>query len=133
MDAADAGIVAAAVHGRRCHIGESETADDMKLVTQRLRDGRIEVAEVPVPTLREEGVLVDVRASLLSAGTERTKVTTARQSLIGKARSRPDQVRQVIDKAHRDGLADTVAAVRKRLDEPTGMGYSSAGVVIAAG
>jgi len=78
-------------------------------------------------------VLVDVRASLLSAGTERTKVQTGRQSLIGKARSRPDQVRQVVDKARRDGLADTVRAVRTRLEQPSAMGYSCAGVVLAVG
>lgn len=105
----------------------------MRQVTQRLRDGRIEVADVPLPQLRPEGVLVDVRASLLSAGTERTKVITGRQSLLGKARARPDQVRQVIEKARKDGLRDTIDAVRMRLDQPAGLGYSCAGVVIGAG
>lgn len=98
-----------------------------------MRDGHIEVAEVPMPELRPEGVLVDVRASLLSAGTERTKVLTGRQSLIGKARSRPDQVRKVMDKARKDGLRETIDAVRIRLDQPGGLGYSCAGVVLAAG
>ncbi|HZE04963.1 MAG TPA: hypothetical protein VE127_07055, partial [Solirubrobacteraceae bacterium] len=79
----------------------------MKQVTQRLRDGRIEVLDVPSPALQSNGVLVAVRTSLLSAGTERSKVETGRQSLIGKARSRPDQVRQVLEKAQRDGLRDT--------------------------
>ncbi|MHB8490726.1 MAG: zinc-dependent alcohol dehydrogenase, partial [Solirubrobacteraceae bacterium] len=102
-------------------------------MTQRLRDGRIEVADVPPPELRPEGVLVDVRASLLSAGTERTKVITGRQSLLGKARSRPDQVRKTVDKARTDGLRETIDAVRIRLDQPSGLGYSSSGVVIAAG
>jgi predicted dehydrogenase/threonine dehydrogenase-like Zn-dependent dehydrogenase len=105
----------------------------MKQVTQRLRDGRIEVLEVPMPSLRREGVLVDIRASLLSAGTERSKVETGRQNLIGKARSRPDQVKQVVDKARRDGLRETVQAVRARLDQPSGLGYSAAGVVRAVG
>lgn len=86
-----------------------------------------------MPALRPDGVLVDVRASLLSAGTERTKVLTGRQSLIGKARSRPDQVRKVMDKARRDGLRETIDAVRIRLDQPSGLGYSCAGVVLAAG
>jgi predicted dehydrogenase/threonine dehydrogenase-like Zn-dependent dehydrogenase len=105
----------------------------VKQVTQRLRDGRIEVLDVPTPELRPEGVLVDVRASLLSAGTERTKVITGRQSLIGKARSRPDQVREVVDKARRDGVRETIHAVQMRLDQPGGLGYSSSGIVIAAG
>ena len=105
----------------------------MKQVTQRLRDGSIQVIDVPTPELRPEGVLVDVRASLLSAGTERTKVITGRQSLLGKARSRPDQVRKVIDKARRDGVSEALDAVRIRLDQPGGLGYSSSGVVIAVG
>ncbi len=105
----------------------------MKQVTQRLRDGSIEVIDVPTPELRPEGVLVDVRASLLSAGTERAKVITGRQSLLGKARSRPDQVRKVIDKARRDGISEAIDAVRIRLDQPGSLGYSSSGVVIAVG
>lgn len=105
----------------------------MKQVTQRLRDGRIEVVDVPSPQLAPGGVLVDVRASLLSAGTERTKVATGRQSLIGKARARPDQVRKVIEKAQRDGLQETIASVRAQLDQPLAIGYSTSGVVTSVG
>jgi len=59
----------------------------MKQVTQRLKNGRIEVLDVPSPAVAAEGVLVDVRASLLSPGTERSTVEAARASLIGKARA----------------------------------------------
>ena len=105
----------------------------MKQVTQRLRDGQIEVVDVPAPTLTPETVLVEVHTSLLSSGTERTKVETGRKSLVGKARSRPDQVRKVVEKVRRDGLAETVDAVRIELDAPRGLGYSAAGVVAAVG
>jgi len=105
----------------------------VKQVTQRLRDGSISVIEIPSPTILPHGVLVDVRASLLSAGTERSKVKTGRQSLLGKARARPDQVRQVMEKAQRDGIAETFHAVRSRLDQPSALGYSAAGVVLAVG
>jgi len=105
----------------------------VKQITQRLRDGKISVIDVPAPVVTPDGVLVDVRASLLSAGTERAKVETGKQSLLGKARSRPDQVKQVIEKAQRDGLRDTVRAVRSRLDQPSPLGYSCAGVVLAVG
>ena len=105
----------------------------MKQVTQRLRDGRVEVLDVPPPTVTPEGVLVDVRASLLSAGTERTKVQAGRKNLVQKARSRPDQVALVVEKARRDGIKDTVAAVRTRLADPSSLGYSAAGVVISTG
>jgi predicted dehydrogenase/threonine dehydrogenase-like Zn-dependent dehydrogenase len=105
----------------------------MKQVTQRLRNGRIEVLDVPAPVTNPEGILVDVRASLLSAGTERSTVSAARASLVGKARARPEQVRQVVDKARSDGLRETLDAVRTRLDQPSALGYSSAGVVVEAG
>jgi predicted dehydrogenase/threonine dehydrogenase-like Zn-dependent dehydrogenase len=105
----------------------------MKQVTQRLRDGSISVIDVPNPTVLPHGVLVDVRASLLSAGTERSKVKTGQQSLIGKAKARPDQVRQVMEKAQRDGVRETIRAVRSRLDQPSALGYSAAGVVLAVG
>jgi predicted dehydrogenase/threonine dehydrogenase-like Zn-dependent dehydrogenase len=105
----------------------------MKQVTQRLRNGRVEVLDVPVPEISPEGVLVDVRASLLSAGTERSKVQAGRQNLVQKARSRPDQVALVLDKARRDGVKETFDAVRSRLDEPSALGYSAAGVVLATG
>jgi predicted dehydrogenase len=105
----------------------------MKQVTQRLRNGRIEIMDVPPPVLGADGVLVDVRASLLSAGTERSTVEAARASLLGKARARPEQARQVLDKARRDGIKTTLDAVRTRLDQPSSLGYSNAGVVIGVG
>jgi threonine dehydrogenase-like Zn-dependent dehydrogenase len=105
----------------------------MKQVTQRLRDGQIEVLEVPRPVLTPDGVIVDVRASLVSAGTERSTVEAARKGLLGKARARPEQARQVLEKARREGVRATLDAVRTRLDQPSGLGYSTAGVVLEVG
>lgn len=105
----------------------------MKQVTQRLKDGQVEVLEVPAPAMSPEGVLIDVRASLLSAGTERSKVQSGRQNLIQKARARPDQVAAVVEKARRDGIKDTIATVRTRLSDPSSLGYSAAGIVLATG
>lgn len=105
----------------------------MKQVALRLRDGRVDVLEVPPPSLAPECVLVDVRTSVLSVGTERSKIAAGRESLVGKARARPDQARQVLDKARRDGVRDTVTAVRTKLDQPTALGYSAAGVALEVG
>jgi predicted dehydrogenase/threonine dehydrogenase-like Zn-dependent dehydrogenase len=105
----------------------------MKQVSQRMGDGSLDVVEVAPPVLTPDTVLVSLRASLLSAGTERAKVRTARQSLIGKARSRPDQVAKVLEAARRDGLAETIRTVRSRLNAPGGLGYSAAGVVLEVG
>jgi predicted dehydrogenase/threonine dehydrogenase-like Zn-dependent dehydrogenase len=105
----------------------------MKQVIQEIQSGETKVVEVPVPRPWEGMALVRTRASLVSVGTERAVMTFAQRSLAGKARQRPDLVRQVVEKARREGLLSTVAAVRNRLDQPLALGYSSAGTVIDVG
>ncbi len=105
----------------------------MKQVLQNMRDGKTTVAEIPVPTPRAGHALVKVAASLVSAGTERMLVEFGEKSLLGKARSRPDLVRQVLDKMQREGVIPTLQAAFNRLDQPMALGYSSAGTIIALG
>jgi len=105
----------------------------MKQVLQNLNDGKTRVVEVPAPVARNNMALIQTAASLVSAGTERTLVEFAEKNLVGKARSRPDLVRQVLDKARREGLVPTIQAAFNRLDQPMPLGYSSAGVIIEAG
>jgi NADPH:quinone reductase-like Zn-dependent oxidoreductase len=105
----------------------------MKQLLQNLRSGETEVVDVPVPTPQPGEVLVRTAVSLVSAGTERTLVSFAEKSLVGKARSRPDLVRQVLDKARREGVLTTLEAAFNRLDQPMPLGYSSAGTVVGLG
>jgi predicted dehydrogenase/threonine dehydrogenase-like Zn-dependent dehydrogenase len=105
----------------------------MKQLLQNLRDGKAVVEEVPVPTARAGMALVKTAASLVSAGTERMVIEFAEKSLVGKARSRPDLVRQVLDKARREGLLSTAQAAFNRLDQPMALGYSSAGTIVGLG
>jgi len=91
------------------------------------------VEEVPAPQLLPGCVLVRIAASVVSAGTERASAQFARKSLLQKAQSRPDLVREVINKVQRDGVFSAIRAVRSRLDQPQSPGYSSAGTVIAVG
>ncbi len=105
----------------------------MKQVFQDARNAEITVVEVPAPKLLAGCVLVRTAASLVSAGTERASSEFAGKSLLQKARLRPDLVREVLRKISRDGLIATVATVRNRLDQPSALGYSSTGTVIAVG
>lgn len=105
----------------------------MKQVLQNMRSGETIVAEVPIPVPQAGEVLVQTAASLVSAGTERMLVEFAEKSLVGKARSRPDLARQVLDKARREGLLTTLEATFNRLDQPMALGYSSAGTIIDLG
>lgn len=105
----------------------------MKQLLQNLRNGETIVVDVPIPRPQKGEALVRTAASLVSAGTERMVVEFAEKSLVGKARSRPDLVRQVIDKARREGLLTTIEAAFSRLDQPMALGYSSAGTIVALG
>lgn len=102
----------------------------MLQIIQYQKTGEISVDEMPAPKLRPGSVLVRNVFSLISAGTERTSVETAQASMLQKARSRPDLVRQVLDNYNREGLMATYQKVRERLDNFKELGYSSAGVVI---
>lgn len=105
----------------------------MRQIIQNYRTGELAVRQTPAPTLRSGGVLVATRASLVSAGTEKMLMDLAKASLAGKALARPDLVRQVIDKAKREGVLATFEKVMTRLDTPIPLGYSCAGRVIEAG
>ncbi|MFH0964901.1 MAG: bi-domain-containing oxidoreductase [Planctomycetota bacterium] len=105
----------------------------MKQVVQNLKDGRLEVAEVPAPAARAGMVVVRNVASAISAGTERMVVELARKSLLGKAQERPDLVEKVLAKLRREGLLATIREVMTRLDRDIPLGYSSSGVVEETG
>ncbi len=105
----------------------------MKQVTQTLRTGVVETNDVPVPTLNDKFILVQNSTSVISAGTEKTKIDMGKKSLLQKARARPDLVRQVIGKIRTEGLKKTLQTVNSRLDAPSSLGYSCAGTVVAVG
>jgi predicted dehydrogenase/threonine dehydrogenase-like Zn-dependent dehydrogenase len=105
----------------------------MKQLLQNINSGETAIADVPIPQVQPGMALVRNQASLVSAGTERMLVEFAEKSLLGKARSRPDLVRQVMDKARREGLLSTFEAAFNRLDQPMPLGYSSSGVIEQVG
>ncbi|MDH5674594.1 MAG: bi-domain-containing oxidoreductase [Myxococcales bacterium] len=105
----------------------------MKQIIQSYRSGELWLAEVPAPALAAGGVVVQTAASLVSAGTERMVVELAKKSLLGKARARPDLVKQVLGKLKTEGVASTLAKVKSKLDTPISLGYSSAGTVVEVG
>src|SRR5437867_234708 len=101
----------------------------MKQIAQ-YQDGRLELQEVPTPTPPVGGALVRTTHSVISAGTEKMKLAQARMNLIQKARARPDQLRKVLDTAKNLGWRSALDKVRNRLETPTPLGYSAAGVVV---
>ncbi|MER8002684.1 bi-domain-containing oxidoreductase [Streptomyces sp. NPDC095613] len=105
----------------------------MKQVVQNYKSGELAVLDVPVPGCKPGGVLVRSAYSLISTGTELMKVSEAGMSMLGKARSRPDQVAKVMQSVATNGVPATYRKVMGKLDSYTPLGYSSCGVVEQVG
>ncbi|WP_020116722.1 bi-domain-containing oxidoreductase [Streptomyces canus] len=105
----------------------------MKQVVQNYKSGELAVLDVPVPGCKPGGVLVRSAFSLISTGTELMKVSEAGMSMLGKARSRPDQVAKVMQSVATNGVPATYRKVMGKLDSYTPLGYSLCGVVEEVG
>jgi len=105
----------------------------MKQLVQNLKTGEMKIIDAPIPALGPKNIIVRVHHSLISAGTEGSKVSMARKGYLGKAKERPEQVKQVIDTLKKEGFSNTYRKVMNKLDSWTPLGYSCAGEVIEAG
>jgi len=105
----------------------------VKQILQSARSGDLQLVEIPAPAAGPGQVLVQNHFSVVSPGTEKLAMDFARKSLLGKARSRPDLVNQVLRKVKQEGPLPTYRTVVNRLDSPQPLGYSCAGVVAEVG
>jgi predicted dehydrogenase/threonine dehydrogenase-like Zn-dependent dehydrogenase len=105
----------------------------VKQVVQNYKSGELALLDVPVPGCKPGGVLVRSAYSLISTGTELMKVSEAGMSMLGKARSRPDQVAKVMQSVATNGVPATYRKVMGKLDSYTPLGYSLCGVVEEVG
>jgi predicted dehydrogenase/threonine dehydrogenase-like Zn-dependent dehydrogenase len=105
----------------------------MKQLVQNLKNGKTEILDVPAPVPPPGSVLVKTAVSVVSVGTERSVVEFAGRNLLGKARSRPDLVRQLVQKGRHEGWLAAVEGAFNRLGQPMALGYSSAGEIIRLG
>jgi predicted dehydrogenase/threonine dehydrogenase-like Zn-dependent dehydrogenase len=105
----------------------------LKQVIQSYKNGKITLEDVPAPACKGGGVLVQTVASLISVGTEKLMIEMGKKSLLGKARARPDLVRQAWAKAKKEGFFSVYKEAMRRLDEPIPLGYSAAGIVREVG
>lgn len=105
----------------------------MKKVIQSYSSGNIELAEVPIPVCSSNTVLVKNVNSIISLGTERSVIELGKQSLLGKAKQRPDLVKRFIEKAKNEGFLKVYKEALERLDNPVPLGYSSSGLIVETG
>ncbi len=95
--------------------------------------GALSFLRGPELSCLHDGILVRTSFSVVSSGTEGSKVTLASKPLWEKARERPDQVARVLESVRSEGVVATVQKVRERLAAPQPLGYSLSGIVTAVG
>tara|TARA_Y100000389_G_C17468282_1_gene527772 strand:- start:2741 stop:4906 length:2166 start_codon:yes stop_codon:yes gene_type:complete len=105
----------------------------MKQILQNNNTGEIKIEDVPIPQLQDNFIIVQNLFSLISSGTEKTKIELSKKNLLQKAKARPDLVQKVLKKFKTDGFLETLNTVRSKLDTPAPLGYSTAGKVLSVG
>ena len=98
-----------------------------------LRSGRAEVIDVPDPQVAPGSVLVRVAHSLVSSGTERSNLRSTGESLLAKAKRRPELVAQTVASFRRDGFQATAERIRGKVEGAVATGYSCSGTVMKVG
>ena len=98
-----------------------------------IRKGEIEIQEVPAPPVMPGFVLIRTVASCISAGTELATVESSGESIMDKARRRPELLKRGLDMLITQGFTRTLETIRGKLDTGSPSGYSLAGDVIEVG
>lgn len=83
--------------------------------------------------VHENSVLIEVRYSLISAGTEMAEITSTGESLIQKALKQPDNVKKTLNMARNQGISQTIGEVKGQLGAARPTGYSCSGRVMDVG
>ena len=105
----------------------------MHQILQNMSSGETTLVDAPSPKSKSGQLLIQSKASLISAGTERMLVEFGQANLLEKARQQPDKVKMVIEKVRTDGLATTMDAIKSKLDQPLPLGYCNTGIVMETG
>ncbi len=98
-----------------------------------IQQGEAVVREVPAPGIEPGRVLVRVRRSCISIGTEMAGVRASGTPLWKKALDKPQQVKRVVAMALEQGVAQARQTVQNKLNACQPTGYSAAGVVLGVG
>lgn len=102
----------------------------MKQILQNLKNGKLEIADLPLPAKKNGQLLIKTNYTLVSPGTERMLVEFGKANIVKKAQKQPEKVQMVIDKIKTDGLIPSINAVMNKLDRPLPLGYCNVGSVI---
>jgi predicted dehydrogenase/threonine dehydrogenase-like Zn-dependent dehydrogenase len=105
----------------------------MKQILQSLKNGKIKITEVPVPTVLAGSLLIKTSKTLISSGTERMLINFGKANIINKALQQPDKLKMIFDKIRTDGLQPTIETIFNKLEQPLPLGYCNVGKICELG
>lgn len=98
-----------------------------------VKKGKVVPVEVPPPMLSANEVVIQVRYSAISAGTEMVNVRTSGENIFQRIKKQPENLKKVLQTLRSKGICQTINTVRQKLNNAVQTGYSVAGVVVATG
>jgi predicted dehydrogenase/threonine dehydrogenase-like Zn-dependent dehydrogenase len=105
----------------------------MKRLIQSLTTGQLQLLDCPIPIVKPGHVLIRTYHSVISKGTEESLFQFGKASWFQKARMQPEKLNQIKMKLKTDGWAETLAAIKNKLETPLSPGYSQSGIVVDVG
>jgi len=93
------------------------------------RSGKAICIDVPPPQIQAKMILVDVRASCISTGTELTGLTASGVSLFKKAKDNPEKLKAAFSRMKTEGVLKVLSKAKAKSENESLCGYSAAGVV----
>jgi predicted dehydrogenase/threonine dehydrogenase-like Zn-dependent dehydrogenase len=95
--------------------------------------GEVNIEEVPAPMVEPGCVLVEVHYSIISSGTETTKLEASGKSLVSRVVEKPDRVAKFIKIARQRGFKNGVDKIQEQQTSSRETGYSCSGIVVDIG
>jgi predicted dehydrogenase/threonine dehydrogenase-like Zn-dependent dehydrogenase len=98
-----------------------------------IKQGQVVVEDIPAPQVELGTLLVRVKFSSISAGTEMSGLESASQPLWKRALKNPKAVKSAVEMAATRGLTHTRNVIQGKLAEGNPTGYSASGIVLEVG
>lgn len=99
-----------------------------------LNKGKVFFADVPMPILKDNNIIVKVYYSFISSGTEISTISESEKSLIKKfSENSSKHINKITGALKTDGFLGTISLIKGKLKEVSPLGYSCSGKVIAVG
>ncbi|OAA94197.1 bi-domain-containing oxidoreductase [Clostridium coskatii] len=97
-----------------------------------VKQGQTIVDNIPAPVVSDNGVLVKVLYSCISAGTEMMGVNESGKSIIKKAMEQPEKVKKALNMFKNQGISSVLNKV-KNMESAKPTGYSASGIILGLG